>query len=212
MPFAVDEFLDSFSTELARPSRFEVFFNIPQPLVNNGLSTMFGSNGPITISPSAGKSGTSKGAIPGLSSLDLALRCESAQLPSRTLMTTEQKIYGITEKYPYENSYNDAEFVFMLSGDMREKKFFDSWINFVSPKLSYNMNYKSDYATSIVVRQYDVKDRIQYEVELRKAFPITVNQLDLDWSADGYHKLTVVFAYSDWISGNGVEEYVEEQS
>jgi hypothetical protein len=30
------------------------------------------------------------------------------------------------------------------------------------------------------------------------AFPISVNQLDLDWSSDGYHKLTVVFAYTYW--------------
>ena len=30
------------------------------------------------------------------------------------------------------------------------------------------------------------------------AYPIAVNQLDLDWSNDGYHKLTVVFAYTYW--------------
>ena len=190
MPFAVDRFLGSFNTELARPSRFEIFFNIPAALNNNGLRSNF--------------SGTN-----GLTSLDLALRCESAQLPSRTLMTTEQKIYGITEKYPYENSYNDAEFVFLVSGDMKEKKFFDSWINLVSPKLSYNMNYKSVYATSVIVKQYDQQDRPQYEIELRKAFPISINQLDLDWSSDGYHKLAVVFAYSDWISGTSTTTIVE---
>jgi len=177
MRFPIDAFLQSFNTELARPSRFTVEFNIP-PILEKS------SDKKNLLSPS-----------------QLLLRCESAQLPSRTLMTTEQKIYGITEKYPYENSYNDAEFVFLVSGDMREKKFFDSWINAVSPKLSYNMNYKSNYATSVIVRQYDLQNNITYEVELRKAFPITVNQLDLDWSSDGYHKLAVVFAYSDWISG-----------
>jgi hypothetical protein len=29
-------------------------------------------------------------------------------------------------------------------------------------------------------------------------FPIAVNQLDLDWSSDGHHKLTVTFAYTSW--------------
>ena len=202
MRFDVNEFLDSFNTELARPSRFEVFFNIPTALSNNGLPSIFGG-GEINIRTS--NQSSSSAGIKALNSNDLALRCESAQLPSRTLMTTEQKIYGITEKYPYENSYNDAEFVFLVSGDMREKKFFDKWINLVSPKLSYNMNYKSDYATSVVVKQYDLQGRPQYEVELRKAFPISVNQLDLDWSSDGYHKLAVVFAYSDWISGSSIQ-------
>lgn len=194
MPFDVSEFMGSFNRELARPSRFDVFFNIPTALENNELPTNTGAS-VIDISGKSVRAGK------GMGIGDLRLRCESAQLPSRTLMTTEQKIYGITEKYPYENSYNDAEFTFIVSGDMREKKFFDSWINLVSPKRSYNMNYKEDYVTSILVRQYDIKDTVQYEVELRKAFPITVNQLDLDWSSDGYHKLTVVFAFSDWISG-----------
>jgi hypothetical protein len=33
---------------------------------------------------------------------------------------------------------------------------------------------------------------------LAAAFPINVNQLDLDWSSDGHHKLTVTFAYTYW--------------
>jgi hypothetical protein len=179
----IKNFINSFNKELARPSRFDVYFNIPSPLL------LKDTRDPVY-----------------LNSLDLSLRCESAQLPSRTLMTTEQKIYGITEKYPYENSYNDAEFVFLVSGDMREKKFFDKWINLVSPKLTYNMNYKEDYATSVIVNQYNVANKLQYSVELRKAFPISVNQLDLDWSSDGSHKLAVVFAFSDWITGSRQNE------
>ena len=30
------------------------------------------------------------------------------------------------------------------------------------------------------------------------AYPISMNQLDLDWNGDGYHKLTVTFAYTYW--------------
>ena len=30
------------------------------------------------------------------------------------------------------------------------------------------------------------------------AFPIAVNQLDLDWANDGVHRLSVVFAYTYW--------------
>ena len=37
------------------------------------------------------------------------------------------------------------------------------------------------------------------------AFPIIVNQMDLDWSADGIHKLTIVFAYRYW-QNNSIQQ------
>jgi hypothetical protein len=117
-------------------------------------------------------------------------------------MTTEQKIYGITEKYPYQNAYNDAEFTFYVSDNMKEKVVFDRWLSLVSPKDTYNMNYKTDYETEIAVHQYALDGSISYTAYLRRAFPIAVNQLDLDWSSDSIHKLNVVFAYSDWIEEN----------
>jgi len=33
---------------------------------------------------------------------------------------------------------------------------------------------------------------------LADAYPIAVNGMDLNWSADGYHKVTVTFAYTSW--------------
>jgi hypothetical protein len=45
-----------------------------------------------------------------------------------------------------------------------------------------------------------VKHEESYAVKLINAYPISVNQLDLDWSADGHHKLTVLFAYDYWQS------------
>jgi hypothetical protein len=39
---------------------------------------------------------------------------------------------------------------------------------------------------------------LTYAGVLQEAFPIDVNQLDMDWSTDSYHKLTVVFAYKQW--------------
>lgn len=176
MPLDINKFFSSFTkSELARPSKFDVIFTIPDAVrIGDEKNPYYISN------------------------LDLALRCETAQLPSRTLMTTEQKIYGITEKYPYENSYTDAEFTFYVSGNMKEKILFDRWLDYVSPRRSYHMNYKNNYQTTIKVTQYDLQNKEQYKIYLRKAFPLTVNQLDLDWSSDSVHKLTVVFAYSDW--------------
>ena len=40
--------------------------------------------------------------------------------------------------------------------------------------------------------------QLTYSVNLYDAFPISMNQMDLDWSGDGYHKLNITFAYTRW--------------
>jgi hypothetical protein len=131
---------------------------------------------------------------------NLMYRCEAAELPSKTYATVEQKFgSNPVEKYPYQVQFNDLTLTFMVSSDMSEKKFFDDWMNAIIPPDSYNAMFKGDYATDITITQFNSFDVPTYAVHLIDAYPITVNQLDLDWSADGYHKLTVVFAYTYWV-------------
>jgi hypothetical protein len=166
----INDFLASFKTDVARPNRFDVFVPIPIKLM--------------------AYYGTAK---------NLTFRCESAELPSVTFETLEQKIYGPTEKYPHQKNYNESTFTFMVSDDMSEKDFFDAWMELINPSSTYDFPYKRDYATEITVNQYDMSGEVSYSISLEDAFPVSVNQLDLDWSSiDSYHKLSVVFAYKSW--------------
>jgi hypothetical protein len=170
MAGSISDFASSFRTDLARPSRFDV--NIPIP---------------ITLIPFRN------------TSRNLTFRCETAQLPSRTFATAEQK-FGSNpiEKYPYQPQYNDVELTFIVSDDMSEKIFFDAWMEYINPSYKFDFRYKVDYTSSIQINQYDVTNNLTYSINLIDAYPISVNQLDLDWSATEHHKLTVVFAYTYW--------------
>ena len=169
MAGSIAEFKSSFSKELARPSKFDV--NIPIPL---GLIPYLGTSRMLTM------------------------RCENAELPGRTIATTSMKIYGVEEKFPYMSSYNDMSLTFIVSDDMKEKKFFDAWLNWINPNSSFNLKYKKDYSVGLRINQYDVRNEVSYSVDLVDAYPIAVNGMDLNWSADGYHKLTVTFAFTSW--------------
>jgi hypothetical protein len=165
----INDFKSSFQKDLSRPHKFDV--NIPIPLT----------------------------LIPYIKSAkSLAYRCENAQLPGRTFATAEQKTYGPIEKYPYLNTYSDIDMTFIVDDDMTQKIFFDAWLNYINPLYNNNMRYKGDYSTVITVNQYDVTNQISYSVNLYDAYPISINQMDLDWSSDGYHKLNVTFAYTYW--------------
>lgn len=173
MAGSIADFKASFRTDLARSNKFDVY--IPIPL----------------------------GMIPFLgTSRNLALRCENAQLPGRNLETTPMKIYGVNELFPVSTSYENITLTFLVGDDMKEKIFFDAWLNWIQPTLSYDTKYKSDYAVITRINQYDVENKISLSIDLMDAFPIAVNQLDLDWSSDSIHKLSVTFAYTSWRSND----------
>jgi len=166
----INQFKSSFYTEVARPSRFDV--TIPVPIVLAQYIT-------------AGR--------------NLSFRCENAELPGRSFQTTEKKIGSAPiEKFPYHTMYNETSMTFIVGDDMKEKIFFDAWMELVNPTTNFNFQYKSNYAVDVSINQYSLTNDLSYSAVLRDAFPIAMNQLDMDWSNEGYHKLTVVFAYTQW--------------
>jgi len=171
---ALQEFISSFSNvEVARPSRFLVDIN----LNNFNIIALY------------------KGQVTG----GVKYRCENAELPGRTFGTVEQKFgSNPSMKYPMHSSYTDISLSFLVSSDMAEKTFFDVWMEYINPSMTFDFGYKDDYVATIKIDQYDVEDNIAYSVNLINAYPIAVNQLDLDWSSEGVHKLVVVFAYDYW--------------
>ena len=46
----------------------------------------------------------------------LALQCETAELPGKTLQTADVKIYGPTFKVPYQTQYADTSLTFICTG------------------------------------------------------------------------------------------------
>jgi hypothetical protein len=181
MPTNINDILQSFNRDLARPNRFDVTIVPPAALRPN-----------LNIG----------GDVPGNSYTDLlAYRCEIAQLPGRHLSTIEQKTYGPFEKFPHHTTYTDIDLTFIVDADMVEKYFFDAWLEYINPTNDFNIAYKGDYCTDITISQYDMANQLTYKATLVDAYPVGVNQMDLDWSNDGFHKLSVTFAYTYWYNG-----------
>ena len=168
----IDDFLASFEEELAKPSRFKVTF-VPNAVASK-LNKIIDAE-------------------------TLSFRCEAAVLPGRTLQTADLRIYGPTEKFPYQSSFEDVSFTFIVTDSMAEKLFFNTWMDIINPQNTWNFEYKKNYVMDIKIDQYDNMDNVVHTVRLIDAFPTAVNQLDLNWSSQNdYHKLTVTFAYTYW--------------
>jgi len=190
----------------AKPSRFEVVIPIPayinQFVPNNIIENLLNLPNSIfgTVSEAIGSAlGQSPVGSNATLSRYLALQCETAELPGRTLMTHEAKVYGPTYKVPYQSQYNEMTLTFLCTNEFWERKLFDRWIEAIMPSDTNNMRYAKDeatrYMTPIKVIQYDDFIKQIYAVELIDAFPIGVSAQPLSWSEDGFHRLSVQFAY-----------------
>jgi hypothetical protein len=129
----------------------------------------------------------------------LALQCESAELPGRTTATADVKIYGPTFKVPYQTQYTDTTLTFLCTNDFFERKLFDRWMEAIHPSDTNNIRFpkgqQSRYLTNIKIIQYDEFIKRIFAVELIDAFPIGIAPQQLSWGEEGFHRLSIQFAY-----------------
>lgn len=168
------------SRSYSKASHFDVTFTLPTAV---GVGAGRGDGGLIKNS-------------------DIAIRCESADLPGRQLVTIDNKVYGPIYKTVYQSLFSDLNLTFLETKDMDFRYSFERWMEYIHPTaLDNNVEYYNNYKTDMTITQYDqVDDGSQkYKKTLTyiiyDAFPINVNQLTGSWSDDGFHKLQVSFAY-----------------
>lgn len=216
MSFAPNLFLSNIKAKdgLARPNRFQVILPIPEYInkfVEVGLlekiinlpNTIAADVTEILSSSFSGQTttGYSKSFNPSITRY-LSLQCEAAELPSKSLGTTDVKIYGPTFKVPYQTQFSETTLSFMCTNDFYERKLFDRWMEAIMPTDTNNLRYAKDqesrYLTNIKIIQYDDFIKQIYAVELIDAFPVSISAQPLSWSDDNFHRLSVQFAYQKY--------------
>ena len=152
-------------------------------------------------------------------SRSLALQCEAAELPGKSLMTQEVKIYGPTFKVPYQSQYNEITLTFLCTNrTFYERKVFESWIESIMPTDTNNLRFPraagGGYLSNIKVLQYDELANQIHIVELIDAFPVSIAAQPLSWSEDGFHRLSVQFTYERYrtiyTNSDGQSQYEQE--
>ena len=215
MSFSPQLFLSNVKAKdgLAKPSRFEVILPIPTYVnsfieqsiyekilnapnafftdITSGIKNLFGVSGDKEDEQSQ----SSNASI----SRYLALQCETAELPGRTIQAQDVKIYGPTFKVPFQTQFEPTTLTFICTNEFYERKLFDNWLNCIMPLDTNNLRYskgtETRYLTNIKIVQYDDFIKQIYAVELMDAFPIGVATQPLSWGEDGFHRVSIQFAY-----------------
>jgi hypothetical protein len=133
---------------------------------------------------------------------DLQYLCESAELPGRAFETQEVRTYGSTYRRPFMTSYADVTLTFVCTGDMKEKDFFDSWMQYINPSDFYDFEYATNYMAYVDIFQYSSAGEgpntlvPTYQMRMFDAYPVTINPMPTSWADDGVHRLQVQFTAS----------------
>ena len=136
----------------------------------------------------------------------LSWLCDTINIPSRSLTTTEFRTYGLPVKRPYGSVYTESQMEFLCTRNMGEKKFFDAWLNYIFNNRTYDMAYYDNYWTDIDIYHFDRSvsdandlDKSTYHIKLEEAYPTLVGEVSMNHTATEILKIPITFTYKKYV-------------
>lgn len=139
----------------------------------------------------------------------LALHASAITAPGLNLLTSDinHSGYGVIEKRPYQAQSNDITITFRVDGNYDIPNFFYRWMKKISrfDGTVYGnsdadlFEYPDNFVTDIEIEQFDSSGEVINIHTITRAFPISTDSIQLDWSAQNQlANLTVQFSFHTW--------------
>lgn len=115
----------------------------------------------------------------------ITVRCDSVSVPGRSLSTTPFRFYGPARNMPYEQIYSgEMNLSVILSEDLREREFFESWMNLVSNPIDYKFSFYDEYRTDINISILNRTDYNTYSIFVLEAYPKAISDIQVGYDKD----------------------------
>jgi hypothetical protein len=170
VPSNINEIFSSvIATGLAYSNRFEVLINYPPAFTSMGID----------------------------SARQLAVRCDAITVPGRGFSTTPYRFYGPARNMPYEPLYSgELTMSVIVSDDLRERAFFEAWMNAVCSQNDYKFNYYDQYTAPLVISVLDRSSAVKYQILVEEAYPKAIGDIQLAYDKnDEFVRQDVTIAY-----------------
>ena len=129
---------------------------------------------------------------------DLNILCESCTLPGRQIQTFEHEYIRQQIKIAQSFINEDVSVTFNLTNDMFIKEIFDRWTNSIIDRDTFKKSYDSVYKRDMALYQSNPENKHVLEVQLKNAFPISVESVELSNGNEDVQRVTVEFTYEDF--------------
>jgi len=130
--------------------------------------------------------------------------CEKAELPGKTIATSDDTSIGTSIKLPYDMTYNDIQLSIICASDMKERRFFEAWMRSIV-KRNGTVAYYSDYAkgNTLTVSQLDDDGTSKLTYQCRDIYPIAITPMNATWEENNTYQrfgVTLCYRFYDGIS------------
>ena len=167
--------------------------------------------------------------LPDLGSVsgrELNVLCKNVSLPGKQILTADRRIGMEFQKVAYGYAVEDVNMTFYCMNDYGVKKYFDQWRTLTVGEEIGELKYKSDYAKTVTIHQLrkplvglskalgplraniGIGGGSVYSVELREAFPTTMQAIELNNELDGLIELSIQMSYTNWYQAEASQNFL----
>lgn len=177
---------------VASPNRYRATFTLPDGIGADALNNADVNEDALALQIGAINTNANKFGA-------LSVKCSTMQFPSRYFMTNENRHFDTPYKIPYAPQYDMAQFTFIASEDLRERRFFEIWQEAMTNVATGSMNFYNEYVGVVQMEQLDKNNKTTYAVELLEAYPLNIGSVDYAYATTNeIVNITVTMAYRRW--------------
>ena len=128
------------------------------------------------------------------------MNCVNATIPSLNISTTQDKRYGVGSpmQFPDGRELIPVTLGFYEAVSHKERQFFSSWIGQMYNIQTRRFNFFDAISATVVISQYSKTDALLYQVQLLKAFPVHVSEMNRSAQQGTDHDiLSISLAYNE---------------
>ena len=106
-------------------------------------------------------------------------------------------------------TFTDLNLTFICSSNMKEREFFDKWMEIIVGNGSLKSSYYDDFVSeNLTVNLYKGEGKEKScRFTFHKVYPLAISSQNVSWATSDVLKLTVNFSYEKW----SVEYYKQVQ-
>ena len=140
----------------------------------------------------------------------LNVLCKAVTMPGRQLLTHERTIGTVNQKIAYGYAVEDVSMTFLGLNNYVARKYFEDWQHYAMDENNHQVRYKDEYAKNVTIQQLDNQHKVVYSIQLEKAFPTQV--LNIDFSNDNGQpvEVSVTLSYTKWRRNNVVTDAISD--
>ena len=130
----------------------------------------------------------------------LRFRVKNVSLPSKSIATSETKIYGPVRLAPYNITYDQLSFSVYLSDNFQERTYFENWMHYVFDYDTNRLRYYSTYSASEMrLMIMNEKNKTTETYKFEEAYPLSVGEVSLAYENEEVATCDISMTYRKYI-------------